>query len=85
MPESGSNECDAKVTGRIGHTQIHRRLGDVSLRTNLSESWHSVYSIGRGMRRGKSPFCAVSFILRTNHRIRALATQLAASACGQRS
>ena len=55
MPEPGRNECDAKVTGRIGHAQIHRRLGDVSLSANLSESWHSVYSIGRGMHRGKSP------------------------------
>jgi hypothetical protein len=60
MPESGRNECDAKVTGRIGHAQIHRRLVDVSLSTNLSESWHSVYSIGRGMRRGKSPLIVPS-------------------------
>jgi hypothetical protein len=60
MPESGRNECDAQVTGRIGHGQIHRRLGDVSLSANLSESWHSVYSIGRGIRRGKGPLIVPS-------------------------
>jgi len=50
MPESVRDENDAEVTGRMGDTPIHKRLGNVSLSANLSECWHDVYSAGQGKR-----------------------------------